>query len=495
MLDDSLTAEHTLYGPILDVLRSIMNAVDTVRAAHNLGSLGTNFCDSHRAIIPGDGPNTHLLKPDLVLFEDQDPRRRSWETLMMTIEVKAKATYLKVGMKRLSQYAHTVFAHQIHRRHLYGMVICKWSATFVRFDRSGIVHSEPMDMLDNPKEFRKAFAGLMMLDRNSFGYDTAFTIEYTPGGRLEYYVDLPATAFPSDITESVQKSQTLRKFPTRRLKVMERLCHRKSICGSATIVLRLREVHKPADEPESGELPIGRMTRSRTRLQQSQRHDPKWELVPGGRDYVLKLVWRELDKRQEGEMLRCLYGEYGVVQCQWYSDILQWGASCHEPEATSCDVCCDMTPAQEVRRVENLGDPDVRVIPEHEGEEPQHVEVITDEHVEESYTHRMPCVYSWTLFLTLGRPLRTAESPRQFLEAVLDAVLGYWQAFNRGIIHRDISVGNVLIADRGRGYERCNWKPARVDTGGSTNDWSAEPLTRRIQKTAARSDSETWVRS
>ncbi|CAE6352089.1 unnamed protein product [Rhizoctonia solani] len=470
VLAGTRTAEHRLYQPILGVLQSIKNAVDTVRTTRKLGVLGVNFCDTHDTVIPGIGSDTRLLKPDLILFEDHSPDRRRWSTVMMAVEVKAKHTYLKVGMKQLARYARVLYTNQIHRRHLYGMVVCKSAATFVRFDRSGMVYSEPIDMLHNPKEFRKAFAGLMMLDRSAFGYDTAFTTEYTSGGLLRFYVDLPASAFSSDDTlqdlepvvtfggDSVQQSPALRQLPARRFKVIERLSYRNRIHGPGTIVLRLREVRKRAALPESESPAIGRITRSRTRLQQLQRSEAGWEEVPGGHEYVLKLAWRESDDRREGDMLNRLEGEYGVVQCQWYSDILQWGASCHKPGATSCDQCCDMTSAQKVRRVKNLEDLDVEVVEEQEGVEPQHVEVEVNCCVGELDTYRTARIYTWILFSTVGRPLQSAESPRQFLEAVLDAVLGYWQAYNLGILHRDISYGNVLLADPGQGYKSRKWK-------------------------------------
>ncbi|CAE6495244.1 unnamed protein product [Rhizoctonia solani] len=495
MLDDSITAEHQLYGPILGVLRSIKEAADTVRATHNLEALGTNFEDYHATTISGDNPDTQLIKPDLVLFEDDGRDQRRWETLMMPIEVKAKRTYRKVGIKQLTRYARAVFAHQIHRRHLYGMVICKWSATFVRFDRSGIVHSEPIDMLANPKGFQRAFAGLMMLDRSAFGYDTAFTTEPVPGGRQEYYVDLPDVAFPFDNTNlapiyeppaaadstpgsnsPIQLSAS-RQLSTRKFRVMERLCHRKSIHGRATIVLRLREVQNRSEQSESATAQTSRMTRSRT---QSQKGQPKWEEVPGGREYVLKLMWRDPNKRQEGEILKHLEGEYGVAQCQWYSNVLLWGASCHEPGAPSCDECCDVTPAQAVvRPVKNLEDLDVVVAEEEEGKEPQYAEVETDDYVGELYTHRMARIYTWVLFSSVGRLLWTAESPCQFLEAVLDSILGYWQVFNRGILHRDISDGNVLIADPGRGYKLRKWKldqESKVRDGQQSTGAQNHPL-------------------
>ncbi|CAE6521747.1 unnamed protein product [Rhizoctonia solani] len=484
-----------MYGPILNVLQSIKQAVDTVRNAHNLGSLGTSFHDTHAMAILGDNPDTQLIKPDLVLFESDHLSQRHWETLMMPIEVKSKLTYRKVAMKQLSRYARAVFAHQIHRRHLYGIVICKWAATFVRFDRSGIVHSEPIDMLHSPTEFRQAFAGLMMLDRTEFGYDPAFTTKYTSGAQLEYYVDLPAAAFPSgdtgldqdmeagpgdlDIglgTGSAHQPRVSWELPPRKFKVVETLCHRKSIRGRATIVLRLCEVRKRTDRQEPGSTSVPRMTRSRTRL---EREEPRWEEVPGARDYALKLMWRDPNKPQEGEILKQLEGEYGVVQCQWYSDILRWDANCHYPGATSCDKCCDVTPARvAVQQASNLGDLYVEVAQEKDGDEPQYVEVDTDGLIGQLYAHRKPRIYSWALFSTVGKLLSKADTPREFLEAVLDAMLGYWQVVNRGILHRDISDGNVLIAEPGHCYDRRNWKLERGPTIPGDIQHTSDPLER-----------------
>ncbi|KAJ1301922.1 hypothetical protein OPQ81_000761 [Rhizoctonia solani] len=479
LLDDSITTERRLYEPILEVLRSIKQVVDTVRVTNYLGVLGTTFRDFHTTVIQGDDPDTHLIKPDLVLFEDDDPARYHWETVMIPVEVKAKHTYLKVGMKQLTRYARAAFAHQIHRRHLYGMVICKWAATFVRFDRSGIVHSEPIDMLHNYEEFRRAFAGLMMLDRRAFGYDTAFTTErpFPPDATAleEGSPDNPALNV-SPTADSAHQPLTLWQFPPRRFKVMERLCHRKSINGRATIVLRLREVREGTQQPEPGPTYMARMTRSRT---QSQRSKPKWEEVPG-RDYVLKLMWRNPNKRQEGETLKRLEGEYGVAQCQWYGDVLQWGASCHKPGATSCNKCCDMTPAKVlVQQVNNLGDLDVEVAWDTGEEEIRYAEVETGGRVGELFAQRMPRIYSWALFSTVGRLLWTAESPRQFLEAVLDAMLGYWQVVNQGVLHRDISDGNVLIAEPGQSYSTCKWgkvQESTVEEGGPQNTRADDPL-------------------
>ncbi|KAG9084171.1 hypothetical protein FS749_005430 [Ceratobasidium sp. UAMH 11750] len=70
---------------------------------------------------------------------------------------------------------------------------------------------------------------------------------------------------------------------------------------------------------------------------------------------------------------------------------------------------------------------------------------------------------------TVGEPLWAAESPRRLLEAVLDAILGYWRLFNKGVLHRDISDGNVMILPEGQQFDHREWKEERPTTDGTTD--------------------------
>ncbi|KAG9076886.1 hypothetical protein FS749_011287 [Ceratobasidium sp. UAMH 11750] len=422
------------------------------------------------------------IKPDLALFEGTT---RHWETVRMPIEVKRQATYLKTGMKQLTRYARAVFAHQLHRRHLYGLVICKWEATFVRFDRSGMLYSQPIDMCKERRAFCKAFAGLMLLDEEAFGYDTAFTTRARRNGRLEFYVDLPSDSFPVEegatVTTNTELAATVAdtstatagpshlpnvapKIRTRRLRVMERLCHRKSIRGRATIVLRVREVIRPGilDAPEEAEGAI------KTRSQTKRKRQPAEEFeVLGTRDYVLKLMWRDPGKKPEGEVLERLVGIYGVAQCMWYSDAFKMcdSPNCQRSTKNSCGNCLDMTPDRdEVWVANNLTDLDIEIPEETEGdEEPKYKEVKTDKYLT-AYAQRTPRIYCRLLMSTVGSPLCTAESPHRFLQAVLDSILGYWRLVNKGLLHRDISDGNVLMLQEGHGYSQREWRDRRVAT-------------------------------
>ncbi|KAG9087760.1 hypothetical protein FS749_002657 [Ceratobasidium sp. UAMH 11750] len=461
-----VTQEPQLYGPIRRALNAIQEAV---HSGPDRNPPPPFFDDVHSSPIPSHVPDTATVKPDLVLF---DGPTRHWENVRMPIEVKTLPTYLKAGMKQLGRYARAVFANQLHRRHLYGMVVCTWQATFVRFDRSGILYSKPIDM--SSEEFRKAFAGLMMLDDEAFGYDTAFTTRPGREGRLEYYVDLPAAAFPSsERPETAADTSTATPGPssqpysppkpsTRRLKVVRTLCHRKSIRGRATIVLRVREVIRPGLSAELEGAREGAKTRSRKK--QEQRLSEEVEIL-GSRDYVLKLMWRDPNKRMEGEVLERLVGIYGVAQYMWHSDVFKAcnTAGCAGTIDNSCGNCLDRTPDRDdVLVAKNLADLDIELPEEaRDGQETKYTAVKTDVYLK-AYAKRTPRIYCRLLMSTVGSSLCTAESPRHLLQAVLDAILGYWRLVNKGLLHRDISDGNVLMLEEDYGYGEREWKVPRA---------------------------------
>ncbi|KAG9114432.1 hypothetical protein FRC07_007666 [Ceratobasidium sp. 392] len=384
------------------------------------------------------------------------------------------------------------------------MVICKWAATFVRFDRSGILYSKPIDI--RSQDFHQAFAGLMMLDEQAFGYDTAFTTGPRRDGRLDFYVDLPADAFLSgDETAANPDSSAIsdaptagpsispsgaRKLPTRRLKVMERLCHRKSIRGRATIVLRVREVIQRGVLVESEESKEGIRTRSRTK--QAQLPPSEVEKL-GEQDYVLKLMWRDPNRRMEGEVLERLIGIYGVAQYMWHNDAFKacGSSGCEMSLGRPCDNCVDRTPDRNrVWVTKNLTDLNIEIPEEAEGgQETQYKEVQTDEY-SEAYAQRSSRIYCWLLMSTVGTHLCTAESPREFLKAVLDAILGYWDLVNKGLLHRDISDGNVLMLQEGTGYSKQEWKGRQKAVSGQDATCSkSEELLRNVLKQLGRDPS------
>ncbi|KAG9089377.1 hypothetical protein FS749_001386 [Ceratobasidium sp. UAMH 11750] len=180
-------------------------------------------------------------------------------------------------------------------------------------------------------------------------------------------------------------------------------------------------------------------------------------------------MWRDPNKTSEAKVLERLVGIYGVAQYLWHSDAFKAcdAQSCERPSKGHCDVCLDRTPDRDqVLVTENLTDLNIDVPGETEGGgEIQYKAVKTDRY-SKAYVGRTSRIYCRLLMSSVGSPLCTAESPRQLLQAVLDAILGYWRLVNKGLLHRDVSDGNVLMLQDPNGYTRREWKDQRVTPHG-----------------------------
>ncbi|KAB5588779.1 CRISPR-associated endonuclease Cas9 [Ceratobasidium theobromae] len=453
--------EQVLYTPVQNILNAIKHAVD-----HSINSDGndiqdssdhedsstnssgdpddvsiwTTFRDTSNNPIPSDDADTAGLEPDLTLFEHVTYRH--WETLRMPVEIKRLAGHHKHGMKQLSRYARAVFAHQIHRRHLYGLMVCGTEATFVRFDRAGILYSRRVDVREQSEAFTRAFASLLMLDRADQGYDTAFTTELNSDGRLEYYIDLPESAFKdTKITSTAGPSN--KKLGKRRLKVLEKLCHRKSIRGRATIVLRVSEVGERETRGRSGKRKVDEVDNAEG---------------PNLKEYVLKIIWRDPKRESEGEVMEQVKGIYGLAQYVWHCDV-PGRCRCSSPRGGECANCVDETvQVEELEVCDNLRDISVYVPLENKDEESSALKCIDTTQLHPTPHGRKRRIYSYILMSSVGVPLLAAQDPHQFMKAVLDAILGYWRLVNLGILHRDISDGNVMMLAPDQEFEQKEWE-------------------------------------
>ncbi|KAG8687590.1 hypothetical protein FRC09_013404 [Ceratobasidium sp. 395] len=344
----------------------------------------------------------------------------------MTISVKALKSHLKAAITRLAYDARAVFTHQIPRRHLYALAICGSEATFVRFDRAGVLYSPPIDVCGDFHKFTGAVAALLMMNNQDFGFDTAFITRMGEKGRLDYYVDLPESTSPD---ESKTIGGTSAKLSLRRFKVVECLCNRGDIVGRATIVLRVRKL-KLHEQKLAGQVGLHAHTRGQKRsFEQSQPEELCDE------SFVLKLVWRDPSRDSEGDILERLVGIYGLVQYVWHYDVLR------QYEATQIAgllICKNLVNIRGAIRVAAAGRKD------------QKYKAVNTDKLEPTSETRERRIYSRILFSSCGKPLREAASPRELLMGMLDAVVGYWHLSNKGILHRDVSDGNVMLLAPGQ---------------------------------------------
>jgi hypothetical protein len=202
-----------------------------------------------------------------------------------------------------------------------------------------------MDIRRNADMFTRAFALLLMLSHADQGYDTVFETRPNEEGRLEYHINLPASAF---VGPSTGFNVANTEQPTRRFKVIEKLCHQKSICRQATIVLRIQEDLKsdslddaPGEPNLSDDETQGIKTRNR-KLKKRKAQEMESSNQPTPSEYVLKMIWRDPEHESEGEVLEQVQGVFGLAQYVWHCD-RPGPCHCSPPAEGGCTSCVDRT--------------------------------------------------------------------------------------------------------------------------------------------------------
>ncbi|KAF8753762.1 other FunK1 protein kinase [Rhizoctonia solani] len=368
--------------PLLRLLNTIVRGVHSMTPSDPNVPLAL-FLNRPTMNIPEEATEHDL--PDYLLF---DGTTRGWQGVRTAVKVMTLPEYRKMGMRHLSICAAETFKDQIDRRHIYSLMVCGTEATFVRFDRAGILYSSAIDLCKNAETFIRAFTSLMILDRVDEGYDPYFSTKLDSNGSIVYYLDLPIESghpllAPAHVNSSTRKFQV--KGPIR------------------------REI-KPKPRRGKGK---------KKRIKPIPVEEEQEERI-GDTSYILKIAWRDTEALKEADIYEEVDGMYGLVQYIWARDI-QGHASGNDrknKEGSKLDTS-QYRPAPIKRR---------------------------------------HYIYSYGLMSSVGVPLETAKNPEQFMNAMLDAVLGYWRLFNLGYIHRDISEGNILMLEPGQKFVWREWE-------------------------------------
>ncbi|KAG8779115.1 hypothetical protein FRC12_024627 [Ceratobasidium sp. 428] len=287
---------------------------------------------------------------------------------------------------------------------------------------------------------------------------TVGTPEVTINSATQSTADVPALA-----PGSSNRTMTAPELSKKTSNVTGSLCRRKNIRGRATVVFRIYEVMncriwlepgQPADTEEcyarNGAKALSRAPEQAMEHSLfSGRRIPLEAEDPDSQQPALQLMWRDPWGLLKGETLKLVRGNtprgyryhkfinkhrgiYGNYSSSWGELEVENNMAYLNMEETTDERSLNM-----VCPVYYLLDDTVATV------------TIQDEKL---------YVYFSFSECTIGRPLYAAENPQRFLQGVLDAVLSYWCLVNKGLLHRDISDGNMLLIDAGQGYSERGWK-------------------------------------
>ncbi|KAG9128570.1 hypothetical protein FRC07_000003 [Ceratobasidium sp. 392] len=398
--------EVLVYAPLVELLNVIGQTAHDVRVKHKpdqFRQLYRPFSDRHDKLTLGDYPNDTGIKPD----------------------------------------ARAIFSHQIYRLHVFGIAVCGPIVTFVRFDRSGLLHSPNIDIStsDGADLFVRNVISLLSLPAKKFGYDTQYTFKCNPNNR-------------SDIVFALEPSHPPRV-------VSSLLCHRKCCRGRATIASCLAAA---TTDCQSQTLDVG----------------PTPDQLLLSQEIVHKRIWRLEDRIDEGTTLKRFKGVFGVCQVVDFRDrvhktqvkypsrlrhshaasyfvptnvsqILTTSASTHTTTATGSaagstdESNAPAGPASDSSAVQSeimssQLEQTNSATSESAGVDAPDLSIPSAELLREIR-------FASDLLMPKGRPLSDAQSALHVMYAMHDALLGVVAFAEAGMLHCDISAFNILLVD------------------------------------------------
>ncbi|KAG9079419.1 hypothetical protein FS749_008540 [Ceratobasidium sp. UAMH 11750] len=407
-------------------LAELLNAIGLAVHATHPGGVQDQFRPEYRSFsgrgntcIKGDYPSDTGIKPNLVTAERNWNHAAHWGDVEMVVECQSLSDQdsQNEASFQLARCARSIFSDQIFRLHVFGVAICGSIATFVRFDRSGLLHSPDIDLStgEGANLFFRRMISLLALPAKDFGYDPRYIFRRNDKGHLE-------TLFAMD------------GHPPR--VVSDLLCHRKCCRGRATLASCLAAAATDCQVPP----PVAGSTLAQRFLD---------------REIVHKKIWRKEDRMGEGTTLGRFKGVFAVCQVidfqdEVYDTRLQYpnlldysraaprfiptvapSSPTHTETSASTTVSTtesnegsDTGPISDLVPIATGGDTDIKISQSEQPSNPTSECKDDDELVPSPTSLPRETRFESDLLMPKGRPLLGAQSALHVLYAMHDALLG-----------------------------------------------------------------------
>ncbi|KAI0073049.1 hypothetical protein K474DRAFT_1711083 [Panus rudis PR-1116 ss-1] len=373
-------------------------------------------------------------------------RRNAWR--LVAIPVEGKTSRNATALAQILRYQRQVFLNEHARRFTYSIVIANCFVTVYLTDRSGAMGAVTFDMHKHAKTFIRVIAGLEMKSPEELGWDPSMKLipKNTDWFRLDrlvfketYHVDPESkTDGPHYLVMQIPKPDS-----------------KKYASYGDGAEMESFVLHEPISL-NRGRVIVGRATRI-------------WR---AWKDYVVKDAWRDERRGMEGELYAeihspnpspCVAGlySYGIVRVR-IGDKVQDDSTEHIRrglQVKGLPLCID---SKQTRTAEKRAKISTHSPKNSDSFITVHYTAYIDEIPEddELYTRdanptngkkSVPLpqnrVHSRLVLTTYGKPIKFFESCLELVQAMRDAITGHRDAYRARVLHRDISIGNILIVD------------------------------------------------
>ncbi|EAU93367.2 other/FunK1 protein kinase [Coprinopsis cinerea okayama7 len=354
-------------------------------------------------------------QPQAQPTESQAPPKpiASWLRTLLVAEVKPNRDDDWDSVIQLSTYLRQILREQHDRRFVSGIVIFHRSLSLWYCDRSGLLGADQtVDIDKDPKTFVRIMASFATMNPERLGFDPAMKM-LVPNRPPTYSYRLPFHEVPKhrhslrwEIVINKNIYHTVEPLSVARSEIM---------CGRATLVWRAFRLSDYTNEPNTKDLKL----------------------------YIIKQSWRP--------------NVGGAAELELYSRLGDFGGRRKDPVCHGEDVEGSNTQKDFRRGIHTEPAKDIVGKGSKGGAQQRTLSEPRDEHnlvhntfsaknppkIAQEFMERVQC----RLVIPVnGTAIKMFTSLKELVEALLDAVKEYeWAYYQKGICHRDISIGNIVM--------------------------------------------------
>ncbi|PKB97414.1 hypothetical protein RhiirA5_433202 [Rhizophagus irregularis] len=384
-------------------------------------------------------------KSDIVLVDCSNVQRREgepvvrWSDIHVVGEIKRTDKNDNVNTDlELAGYVREIFGNQPTRRFVFGFTICGASIRIWLFDRSGGIGSHAFSIHKDPKMFIRVITEFATMGDSQLGYDPSVLVYPFSIGRMDFKKDMHSV--------SEGQSGTTAESKIERFVLVKKIFHRAVICGRATVCWKAHRLDEDGKELMDKAYIIKDSWRSTLRdyIEGDLLKKATIALKDTVNSQVTKYYYHEdvtifpisdpaVYQQSQGSKIvddtfECIrkklflsLDDNGRVDSEFHANNPAGNPDCeiHEP-LQSCSIGSTSS-AVNVNNIP-LKKPEYRI----------HTRLVTS---------------------TYGKPIYHFNDHLELLVAFRDTIKGHRNLYQIArILHRDISLYNILIGDDGRGF-------------------------------------------
>ncbi|KAH9833523.1 uncharacterized protein C8Q71DRAFT_849857 [Rhodofomes roseus] len=436
--------EQDLYAPFVTLVQSISSCISKSKAGRRMSTNDVRWRDYHSVPPLSRDPGAPDVRPDIVAtIGVADNESVPWSRILVPVEVK-KRQREGSALLQLLRYMLMVFREAVDRCFVFGIVVACADMSVYLADRTGVLGSVVFNIHKEPRSFIRVIAGICTSSLADLGWDTSMTVirERNKYTQSQFRLSKKNPKFSYQVPWNVEKEDYYWVIYMPKPKedaeygVMDEKDTEKFVLYQALNVQR-------------GEVIRGRATR----IWKAWLFD-ELTLPPEDRQlFIMKDTWRDDERRLEGEFYKHIGRHDGVATMRSYGVVYVDGKTDTVMTRIRRDLrvrakprCIDMSQRDIIPETIPSATPDrtrgnttdygifadylpYLDIPECEPRGKTHSRLIMES-------------YGW--------PIKYALSLLELVQAMHDALAGHWAAHKKGVQHKDLSEGNILITARGK---------------------------------------------